>query len=252
LLTRQRGGAALRLIAGACLWLVASLAPAAASDMALIEFIGFSSDLRYFAFEEYGIEDGSGSSYSSVYVIDLDEDRWVSGTPFRDKAFEDAEALAATREKVRQASRAKLVELGIDLPAQVVALFGDGLIDEPASKVRFGFPAHHAPGATEGEHRLELETFDLPPTKECTEQIEGPPRGFVLSLTSRGSTREIHRDTELPKSRGCPTAYRLYAIALPYCCGDVSTGVAIVSSYPRGFEGPDRRFLAVPLRAKGK
>jgi predicted secreted protein len=218
--------------------------------MALIDFIGFSRDLRYFAFEEYGVEDGSGSSYSSIYVIDLAQDRWVAGTPFRDKAFEDSEALAATREKVRQAARATLAELGIDLPAQVAALFGDGLIHEPASRLRFGFPAHHAPGATEGEYTLELETFDLPPTQECTEQIESPPRGFALSLTAGASSREIHRDAELPKSRGCPTAYRLYAVLLPYCCGDVPTGVAIVSSYPRGFEGPDRRFLAVPLRGQ--
>ena len=237
-------------IVGAGLWLASSMLPAAASDMALADFIGFSRDLRYFAFEEYGIEDGSGSSYSSIYVIDLEEDRWIAGTPYRDKAFEDSDALGATREKVRQAARTKLVELGVDLPAQIVALSGDGLIDEAAAQMRFGFPAHNAPGATEGEYRLELQTFDLPPTPECTKELEGPASGFALSLTAGGATREIHRDTVLPQSRGCPTAYRLYAVLLPYWGGEVTTGVAIVSSYPRGFEGPDRRFLVVPLRAK--
>jgi predicted secreted protein len=247
---RHTTASALAKIAGAALLLASSMLPAAASDMALADFIGFSRDLRYFAFEEYGIEDGSGSSYSSIYVIDLDEDRWIAGTPLRDKAFEDSDALAATREKVRLAARPKLAELGIDLPAQIAALSGDGMIDEAAAEMRFGFPAHNAPGATEGEYRLELQTFDLPPTPECLKEIEGPASGFALSLTTSGTTREIHRDTALPQSRGCPTAYRLYAILLPYWGGEVTTGVAIVSSYPRGFEGPDRRFLAVPLRAK--
>jgi predicted secreted protein len=224
--------------------------PATASDMALADFIGFSRDLRYFAFEEYGIEDGSGSAYSSIYVIDLKEDRWVSGTPYRDQAFEDPDALAATREKVREAARAKLVELGIDLPVQIAALSGDGMIGEAAAEMRFGFPAHNWPGATEGEYKLKLETFDLPVTPECLDDIGGPASGFALSLTTGGAAREIHRDTVLPQSRGCPMGYRLYAVLLPYWGGEATSGVAIVSSYPRGWEGPDRRFLAVPLAAR--
>jgi hypothetical protein len=36
-------------------------------------------------------------------------------------------------------------------------------------------------------------------------------------------------------------------VVLPFGAGDIEDGVAIVSVYPGGFEGPDRRFIAVPL-----
>jgi predicted secreted protein len=49
----------------------------------------------------------------------------------------------------------------------------------------------------------------------------------------------------LPKSRGCPTDYRLYAVVAPF--QQAEPRIALISSYPFGFEGPDRRFLAVPL-----
>lgn len=57
----------------------------------------------------------------------------------------------------------------------------------------------------------------------------------------------IHRDEVLPKSRGCVLDYRLYAVVIPGLDAPQGTGVAVVSTYPGGFEGPDRRFLAVPF-----
>ena len=75
------------LLAGLCL--VAG--PAAANDQALIDFLGYSGDFRYFAYEEYGVQDGSGSAYSSIHVLDLWADAELAGAPFdaaghRDKA----------------------------------------------------------------------------------------------------------------------------------------------------------------------
>ena len=50
---------------------IAFAGPALAGDRAVIDFIGYSADSRYFAFEEFGIQDGSGFPYSSIYIIDL-------------------------------------------------------------------------------------------------------------------------------------------------------------------------------------
>ena len=70
--------------------------------------------------------------------------------------------------------------------------------------------------------------------------------GYALSLHDGQNVTEAHRDeATLPKSRGCPVAYRIYAVVSPFERADPR--VAIISSYPFGFEGPDRRFLAVPL-----
>jgi predicted secreted protein len=223
--------------------------PAAAGDMALADFIGFSADYRYFAFEEYGVADGSGSAYSTIYVIDLAEDRWAEGSPFHNEGVEDSQTLAETRGKAMAAAKAKLAELAIEQPAQIAALSGDGVIGE-ASTMRFGFPMLNEPGATTGDYMLELESFELPETAECNEEAPAGPSGYALSLKGDGATRELHRDIRLPQSRGCPSGYRLYAVVFPYGDSVVEHAVAIVSSYPRGFEGPDRRFLAVPLGMK--
>ena len=50
-----------------------------AGDRALIDLIGYSEDGRIFAFEEFGIQDGSGFPYSNIYVVDLPADKWAYG-----------------------------------------------------------------------------------------------------------------------------------------------------------------------------
>ena len=44
---------------------------ASAGDFATLNFIGFSKDGRYLAFEEYGTQDGSGFPYSNFYFVDV-------------------------------------------------------------------------------------------------------------------------------------------------------------------------------------
>jgi len=56
--------------------------PAFAGDRANLNILGYSEDGRYFAFEEYGVHDGSGGNYSDIYVIDLPADKWTYGSPF--------------------------------------------------------------------------------------------------------------------------------------------------------------------------
>ncbi len=51
----RRAFAALLLGAAAC-----AAVPTLAGDRALIDVIGYSDDLRYLAFEEFGVQDGSG------------------------------------------------------------------------------------------------------------------------------------------------------------------------------------------------
>ena len=239
----------LRLAALTALLAPAGAVSATAGDMALADFIGFSDDARYFAFEEYGIADGSGSAYSWIYIVDLTEDRWAAGSPFHNEGLEDSQTLAETRAKAMDAARPKLADLAINKPPQIAALSGDGVIGD-ASTMRFGFPMLNAPGATSGDFLLRLETFDLPETADCNEQAGTGRMGFALTLKDGDATRELHRDNRLPQSRDCPEGYRLYAVVFPYGDSEIGHAVAIVAFYPRGWEGPDRRFLAVPLGAR--
>ena len=64
--------------------------PAVAGDFAERRIIGFSQGGERFAFEEFGVQAGSGFPYSNIFVIDTATDGWVAGTPLRIQVKEDS------------------------------------------------------------------------------------------------------------------------------------------------------------------
>ena len=226
--------------------LAASLAlatPALAGDRAQFHPIGFSEDGRYFAFEEYGIQDGSGFPFSNTYIIDLPADKWASGGPYRVTHHDETVPISELRSLAAKDIAGRLEKFGIEYPASIIALNGDGEPDALAPSLRFGTPGYGL-DPVQDERVLELEVFDLPSAENCA-VIDDATKGFALTLDGVELTRD--EDT-VPKSRGCVMDYRLYAVVRPADFGGLVTpGVAIVSVYPYGFEGPDRRFIAVPL-----
>lgn len=228
------------------LGLAALTAPAQAGDRALIDLIGYSADARYFAFEEYGIQDGSGFAYSSIYVVDLAEDEWVLGTPVRVRGESEEMTLSAVRSEAQATAAENIATLGIDRPAELVALVGDGAPDLDATRLRFGMPGYE-PGAVRGDHELRLSSFPVTAASPCREWFGVDPLGYQLIVADGEGSRQIHRDGDLPRSRGCPVTYRLHGVVLPFQAESVDDAVVLISVYPGGFEGPDRRFIAVPL-----
>ncbi|HHI82860.1 MAG TPA: DUF2259 domain-containing protein, partial [Rhizobiales bacterium] len=112
----------------AFLVLLASLAPSAlAADTAERRIIGFSPDGQWFAFEEYGIADGTGAPYASIYVINTDKDIWAPGTPVRASFGEEpgpvSKALAAVHKKAGPVlERYSIREPGILLASKPVTM----------------------------------------------------------------------------------------------------------------------------------
>lgn len=223
------------------------VAPALAGDRALIDFIGFSPDAQYFAFEEFGIRDGSGFPYSSIYVVDLSNDSWVAGTPFRAEAEDEFTPLLAIRAEAMSEAFVAIDQYDISFPAEIAALIGDGARGADGKTLAFGQPGYDA-GTMSQERQLALSTFAATSLEDCVEYFGTEPLGFALELTGGAEAVTLHRDEgALPKSRACPLDYRLYAVVLPGLDAPRETGVVMVSVYPGGFEGPDRRFLAVPF-----
>lgn len=241
----RRGISLLRALA--CVATLLGAAPALAGDRALIEPIGYSADAQYFAFEEFGISDGAGFAYSNIYVVDVQNDAWVLGTPIRVLADKEDTTLAAIRQRSRALAAPQLADFGLDTPAELVAMSGDGALDGDSSSLHFGVPSFVAPGAVSGDYLLRLSSFDVASSLPCKEWFDSAPLGFALTLSDEQGDRVIHRDDTLPRSRACPMTYRLYGVALPFGATSIGAGVALVSVFPHGFEGPDRRFLAVPL-----
>jgi predicted secreted protein len=88
------------------------------------------------------------------------------------------------------------------------------------------------------------------PAADCPD-FDKPFKGFQLTLTGTGGPKILHADTQIPKSRRCPIGYAISDVVTLYPDGGGHPAMAvIVSVYSVGFEGPDRRFLAVTTRFK--
>lgn len=222
---------------------LALAAPALAGDRAMIDLIGYSSDNRYFAFEEFGVQDGSGFPFSTIYVIDLPADKWVGGSPYRAMIENESASEADARAKALGMAGAKLKQLKIAEPAEWIAMNGDGEAGDGTS-LSFGSPGYFF-NDPQGEYELTLKSFSAP-GDNCSGMVEDP-QGYALTLNDNGEVRELHRDKSIPASRGCVMAYRIHGVVAQPVGGTVQGGVAILSVFPFGFEGPDRRFIAVPL-----
>ena len=229
------------------------ITPAFAGDRAGIDFIGYSPDNRYFAFEEFGVQDGSGFAYANLYVLDLALDQWVKGTPVRARIDDESSTIAAVRAEALGQARAVMDRLEIGAPVDILALNADGMLADDDQLLRFGKPSYGMDAPAQN-YELRLTSVEAALNKpECADWSESEVAGFALSLSVDGQSREVYRDQSIPESRGCPQGYRLYGVIAPFdsfnsFAPDPLPGLlAIVSVYSLGFEGPDRRFIAVPI-----
>jgi predicted secreted protein len=242
-----------RLAASLLAVLTLASVPVLAADRAQINFIGFDQDAKYFAFEQYGFHDGSGAAFSEIYIVDIAADKWVYGVPYIVDAVRDddpeAKRLAQVRSEALAKAQSKLRELAIDWPTEILALNGDGARGDTQS-LSFWTPSCCSPNATQ-DTKFTV-TVNTMPMKTVSDECHGyvvddeMVVGFTLQYTSPDGTIVAHKDGDaLPKSRGCTLNYSLYAVVDP--AETVGPRIAIVESWPFGFEGPDRRFIAVPL-----
>jgi predicted secreted protein len=225
--------------------------PAVAADRAMLNMLGYSADGRYFAFEQFGIQDGSGFAFSEVFVVDLVEDKWTSGTPFKAQAEDEATPLQQTRDAAMDKARAQLDAHGIGVPVQILALIGDGAAEQSGKRLTWSTPACCGPGDTQDDSQaLVLSLRGITSKDDYCRDMS--PSGYALDYQDGAALRRLHEDGDtLPASRGCTLDYRIYAVVQPYqdlyLPNFESRRVAIIATYPFGFEGVDRRFLVVPI-----
>ncbi|MGI9352126.1 MAG: DUF2259 domain-containing protein [Rhizobiaceae bacterium] len=213
-----------------------------AGDFSKRHIHGYSTDGGLFAFEEYGVQDGSGFPYATIYVIDTSTDQWTAGSPFRARLDDETKTVFDAREEARILAgpvmksfedRGNLVatnqptEKGIDTKRMV-------------ANPRIVVP----PIDQDIEFRLEQLTF--PATETC--EAFGPSAGFRLKriATIDGQTTQtLHEDTSIPPSRNCPLDYDFADLVTYYPEGRTPLVAIIILMKTVGFEGPDGRYLAV-------
>jgi len=230
-----------------------ALLPVAASagDAANRTLIGFSADGAIFAFMESGVQDGSGFPYANVYFVDVASNSWAE-PPVAVRL--DDEAMSAEGAAVAQAMRTAWPVLeahGISTPARL--LWSQPLTEsrQDGAEEDGAWPGSVTAGFTDGRSdafTLTVSEVDMP-DGECG-QYGADITGFALTLKADGANagKTVYADDNVPESRGC---------ALGYSLSDVLEGptppdggrslVALVNVFKLGFEGWDRRFIAVPF-----
>src|SRR5215208_7189723 len=233
---------------------LAHASPVHAGDAAERDILGFSPDGRYFAFEQYGMQDGSGFPYSEIFLIDLSDDTWVEGTPVRVRLENESQSLEAARRQALAAAQPFLAKARVTDNAHIFA--SNVLYQRIENPRRMSFRTFYAPfghlepsESDDAEITLMLEEIVLPAPKDCPAG-DTPLAGFVLKAKhGSGSFEDVYRDREIPSSRRCPLKYSLSdAVSLLAADGRIQRLVVMISVFSYGFEGPDRRFVAIAVQ----
>lgn len=221
-----------------------------AGDLAEVDVLGFSRDGTRFAFEQYGIEAGSGFPYSQVFVIDVDNDQWIAPSPFSFREEDIPPApdfellLNDTRHVTLQSAHESSLLDGIAPRGHTV---GHNPVTElSADTSRMLVSPRPVLPAIDVPLQFELEAFPL--EDETCASYGAKTAGFNLTLTIGDSTRVLHEDSSLPKSRGCPLSYHVERVLTYYPEQTASAKgrfVVLIFMETLGFEGPNGRFLAV-------
>lgn len=225
---------------------IAAPASALAGDAAEFNMLGFSADGGIFAFEEYGIQDGSGFAYANRYYIDTAKDAFVPGSPIRIQPQSEDPSVDDVRAEARKKGEAIIAD------AELAKHPGYTAAINPVSELSadpFRIVANSSPLYPQPSDPMEFRLEELEGIKsgvKCEEWQE--IRGFRLLKVDThpgGVTKILHEDKQIPASRGCPLGYRIGAVQSYFPDGGPHIAVVILAVRSFGFEGPDYRWLAV-------
>lgn len=257
--------------------LLVTAATAQAGDAAARRIIGFSPDGAYFAFEQYGELDAgaSASGYSQIDIIDTRTDEFVGGKPIL--VVDESEESTLTLDQARTQAAAKA--------APFLAKYAIASRGEQTASDKFTFPGEIvgysdisrleqvsqrwlSPVYDEAEvSTIQLDEILANSSADCSASFDdaqqgdqavqgdkslqgdktGKALGFRLTLQGQDGKpfKTLHEDKAVPGSRNCPTSYSLSESYEYTPAGKPAVIVVLVQRFSQGFEGRDRRFIAV-------
>lgn len=232
----------------AALCLTAAM-PAQAGDMATLNILGFSDNATTFAFEEYGVQDGSGFPYAHRFYIDTASDGFLPGSPIRVRIDDETASVEDVRSQAR--SQGEAIVPDADLAANPGYTAGFNPPTElSADPYRIVVNPRPVVPPVDAPLEIRLEEIRFPATGTCSGVTDVSVGFRLLSVDARGGgvTEVLHEDSSVPSSRACPTGYRIGAVQT-YIPFDGPSAMAILIAVESfGFEGPDHRWMAVTRR----
>ncbi len=218
---------------------------ASAGDMANLEVLGFSADGGIFAFEEFGVQDGSGFPYASRFYIHTATDSFVAGTPVRVRIDDEDATVGAARAEAKARGHGVIADAVLSENRGYAA--GINAVTElSADPFRMAVNPRPAVPAIDVPLEFRLEEIPVASPERCRDL--GEIKGFRLvkvATEPEKQARLIHEDSGIPQSRGCPLGYAIAGVQtfFPETGDPVFALMIAVRSF--GFEGPDHRFIAV-------
>lgn len=224
--------------------------PVFAGDYATLNFIGFSKDGKYLAFEEYGIQDGSGFPYANIYFVDTVKNSYAApAVKVRLDNEARTEAQARARAKVNAAANLRKFRIVAGNTGSLVVsrLLTDlGAADAPFKSAvgqtqSLNFTDYRNSNYFENEYNLTLAPSEVK-DKQCASYTEQPVYKFDLTLKDvrKKTTKILQKDFALPSARNCPLDYSMQNVYV------YENKIAVfLNVFSLGFEGPDMRFLVV-------
>ena len=238
------------------------VSPTQAAETSSLNILGFNKSGSHFAFEEYGISDGIGTPYVSVYAINVDSDQWVKGSPLRIKIGEgDGEPpkvddynelerrwLKQIRAEARASAQSFLGKLG-DLNYGTVRVSNEPWEMSANAKIVRFTPVDLIPGDGKAL-KLSLQEAAFPAEEEACFGFRDKMYGFRLTLEDEttGKVKVLNDDKRVPKSRACPRNYRIEKVVTNEGNKGQRSLAVIIRYSTIGFEGDDGRLLAVTTR----
>lgn len=232
----------------ALLALATTCGTAAAGDSATPQVLGFSADGQIFAFEEYGVQDGSGFPYANRFYIDTTDDSFVPGTPIRVRIDDEAADTAMARAQARDKGNAIVPDAVLQAHPGFTAGW-NAVTETSADPFRMVVYPRPVFPAIDTPVEFRLEEIPLAPPPGC--EGMGDTAGFRLvriDPAPGGTTNLIHEDSAIPASRNCPQGYNISGVQTYYPNGGEPVFAVMIAVRSVGFEGPDHRWIAVTGR----
>ncbi|WP_412049156.1 DUF2259 domain-containing protein [Hoeflea sp. Naph1] len=222
--------------------------PAHAGEFSEFRPLGFSADGGVFAFEEFGVQDGSGFAFANRFFINTSDDSFLPGSTVRVVIEDEAATVADARTEAATQSSTLEQQYGFSENPGVIATFNPlSDLNGSTDQLRY-LPMSMVPQPF-GAYTAQLTEKQLPPTASCA-SITETSLGFRLEMTeANGEPASIvlHEDAAVPNSRNCPTGYRLGGAITHYADG-IWTHAVLVLVRSLGFEGENGRWIAVTRR----
>ena len=240
----------LRRAAVALVTSLLATAGASAGDFSAFQSLGFSPDGKIYAFEEFGVQDGSGFPYSTVYFIDTEKDAYLTGTPIRVRIEDEASDIAKARAESLGKAKALVEKHKVLANPGLLAAFNP-MGEVGVDRKRIEYFQHAVEPTPGGSYALALDEIPLELSDKCRDITPEGGKGFRLTLVKRdgeAANAVIHDDTRVPESRNCPISYQVSGAVTfnPLDGAPVHVALVLVRSF--GFEGNDGRWIAVPFR----